>query len=88
MGNSNIEVLREGEKMTITDEIDNKISEFIGRTGKEPTSIYLGKSEWNYLMGWAKNCCQHSYPLNGKDIPEYKGKQIFQVIADSHLGIG
>ena len=68
-------------------QLDEKIAEFMTKTGKEPTNIYLGRTEWNCLMAWAKEYCGYSYPSEGKDIPEYKGKQVFKVDADFHINV-
>jgi hypothetical protein len=68
-------------------QLDEKIAEFTIKTGKEPTNIYLGQNEWDCFMAWEKEFCRYLYPLEGKDIPEYKGKQVFKVNADFHIKV-
>ena len=68
-------------------QLDEKIAEFIEKTGREPTNIYLGQNEWDCLIAWAKENCGYSYPSEGKDILEYRGKQIFKVDADFHIKV-
>lgn len=57
---------------------------YIQSTGKNPSSIYLGKEEYNQLTTWANKSCYFVGDLKGGS-ESFNGLTIRKVIEDSHL---
>ena len=69
--------------MTIIDEIKQKAVEYLKRTGADPTTVYLGRRQYDDLRLWALQECTFTDPGTMRCM-SYRVKKVDQ---DDHLAV-
>jgi hypothetical protein len=70
----------------IHDEINRSLTDCHTQTGKKATRIYLGKSQMDRLMRWAKEnqYVSDTEKRDGKDRPEIMGCHVYEINSEDH----
>ncbi len=69
------------------DKFTESIYQYSVDTGKSPTKMYLGESEWEELKIMVRALTGFVYNQDQYSNPEFKGLKIFLVKAPQHLTV-